>query len=98
VSDKQDENQGEQPDNVVTLNTVHEMAEVIGKWHQHKVNVIKYIRDIPDGSHVELNGKPYVFTGDFREGVILGINLALNELGELPIVVESTDEVPPQNG
>lgn len=97
----QDQNQApeqgtEDQQPIVTMNSVMEMAEVLAKWHQHKVNVLKYIRDIPEGSITELDGVKREFSGDFREGVILGINLALNELGVLPFVMSTEDA--PQNG
>lgn len=100
MNQDQDQNQapeqGEDLQPIVSLNSVMEMAEVLAKWHAHKVEVLRHMREIPDGSEVEIAGKTYVLTGEFRTAFQLGINTSLAELGTLPFVISTEDA--PQNG
>lgn len=73
----------------VMIDSLDQFVKALQYWHSNKVNVVKHMRDIPEGTEVsDDQGNTYVLTGEYRAGFILGLNVALSELGELPFEAE----------
>lgn len=81
----------------VMVENLNEFVAILCQWHQRQVDVIKHMMEVPDGTEVTetddntgepAKADPLVLTGDARRGFIIGLRVALNELGNLPFEVE----------
>lgn len=82
----------ETPDTLLAVQDLDQFVTLLAAWHKKKVDVLKHMQAIPETAEVSLgDGPPIKLTGDFREGFLLGLSLALSELGELPFVAEMED-------
>lgn len=76
----------------VMIDSLDAFVRALTHWHSHKVQVLKHMQSIPEGSEVEreIQGKKEKITlsGDMLKGFALGLELALDELGELPFEAE----------
>jgi len=63
---------------------------VLTDWHQKKVATLLHMQSVPDGTEVVIGeDAPMILTGDLLKGFILGVELALIELGKLPFEAEN---------
>lgn len=82
----------ETPDTLLAVNDLDQFVQLLASWHSKKVATLKHMQNIPDTAEVSIGeGPPLKLTGEFREGFLLGLSLALSELGELPFVAEMED-------
>ena len=82
----------ETPDTLLAVNDLDQFVQLLASWHTKKVATLKHMQSIPDTAEVSIGeGAPIKITGEFREGFLLGLSLALSELGELPFVAEMED-------
>ena len=73
----------------VSIESLDEFVRALQAWHSKKVQLIQHMLTIPEGT--EVSGEETatrVLEGDFREGFILGLKVALSEIGELPFEAE----------
>jgi hypothetical protein len=67
-------------------------VKLLTQWHASKVKVLEHMLQIPEGTEVEygdMASKP--LSGDLHQGFLIGLTVALSELGILPFVTQ-TDE------
>ena len=82
----------ETPDTLLAVNDLDQFVQMLSSWHTKKVAVLKHMQNIPETAEVSIgDGPPVQMTGAFREGFLLGLSIALSELGELPFVAEMED-------
>ena len=82
----------ETPDTLLAVNDLDQFVQLLANWHTKRVATLKHMQNIPDTAEVSIGeGPPIKLTGEFREGFLLGLSLALSELGELPFVAEMED-------
>lgn len=82
----------ETPDTLLAVNDLDQFVQMLSSWHTKKVAVLKHMQNIPETAEVSIGDGPTVqMTGSFREGFLLGLSIALSELGELPFVAEMED-------
>ena len=82
----------ETPDSLLAVNDLDQFVQLLASWHAKKVATLKHMQEIPETAEVSLgDAEPVKMTGAFREGFLLGLSLALSELGELPFVAEMED-------
>lgn len=82
----------ETPDTLLAVNDLDQFVQLLASWHTKRVATLKHMQNIPDTAEVSIGeGPPVKLTGEFREGFLLGLSLALSELGELPFVAEMED-------
>ena len=82
---------------LIPVTDLDQFVSVLMDWHQNKVARLEYLLTIPDGTETTLNEtESVVLTGDVRTAFIIGITVALTELGKLPFVTEAepTTETP----
>lgn len=80
------------PELVHVQNLDHFMF-LISHWHGQKVKVLEHMLSVPAGTAMQLGEGPDVtMEGDMLEGFKAGLGLALMELGQLPFVVDATEE------
>ena len=70
----------------VNIDSLDQFAFVISEWHKRKVTILEHFLSIPEGTTLEVNNEDIEVKDDLRKGFLLGLNLALNELGVLPFV------------
>lgn len=82
----------ETPDTLLAVNDLDQFVQMLSSWHTKKVATLKHMQNIPETAEVSIeDGPPVQMTGSFREGFLLGLSIALSELGELPFVAEMED-------
>lgn len=94
----------EQQAEVIMIDTLDGFVKALHHWHHNKVQVIKHLQSLPEGTEVSEEGEePFVLTGDALKGFVMGLQAALEEIGELPFEaeVEFTGDapvIPPNEG
>lgn len=73
---------------------VNDLASKLMNWHDNRVLRLQHMLSIPIGTEVELDGEEtLVLEGATLSAFRLGIQVALSELGQLPIVAHyETDD------
>jgi hypothetical protein len=72
-------------------------VRMLHQWHAGKVQIIKHMLTIPDGTEMRVGDDVSVtLTGDVLAGFKAALDIALMELGTLPFVVEVTDDDEPE--
>ena len=88
----------EQQAEVIMIDTLDGFVKALHHWHHNKVQVIKHLQSIPEGTEVSKESEePFVLTGDALKGFVMGLQVALEEIGELPFEAEIdfTSKEPP---
>lgn len=80
----------------VQVTDLDQFVNLLIRWHDTKCRLLKHMEGIPEGTVIEIDGKDEEFTGELRRGFMLGITVALSELGTLPFAAE-VDEEPAAN-
>jgi len=81
----------------VYVDDMGHFIELLVRWHDTKVRLLKHMEQIPDGTVIQFDDVEQAFTGDMRQGFMLGVRVALAELGELPFAAEVDDSEPAAN-
>jgi hypothetical protein len=74
----------------VEVENLDMFVKLLTQWHETKVKVLEHMLQIPEGTEVEYaesESKP--LSGDLHQGFIIGLTVALSELGILPFVTQS---------
>lgn len=73
----------------ISVETLDEFMVLFTQWHSSKVKMLEHMMEIPPDAEVSVNDGPSMkLSGDLREGFIVGLSVALMELGQLPFVLE----------
>ncbi len=83
----------------IPMTDVNQFAMSLIGWHTTKVAQVKHLLEIPEGTGFEVGSDVLILRGDAHKGFKLGIEMALMQLGKLPIAVEyeSQDSDAPQD-
>lgn len=77
------------------VETMDDFVRLLTGWHVNKVALLKHLKEIPEGTEVTLDDEgTRVIAGEYRAGFIMGLHIALHELGTLPFEAE-IEEVKP---
>jgi hypothetical protein len=80
----------------VPVTDLDQFVRILTDWHQTKVKTLKHMLEIPQGTVFDFNEeKDLVLQGDLHKGFMIGLTVALSELGELPFVAETEDDETP---
>lgn len=80
-------------DSTVYVSDVDHFIQLLAAWHDRKVAILEQMLGIPEGITVQVDqGKDESLSGDLHRGFIIGLSVALSELGTLPFAVEFEDE------
>lgn len=76
-------------DEIIPVEDINKFIEITTRWHEHQVQTLKYLHDVPEGMEVSI-GEDEVFKleGDALKGFKVGVQLGLHYLGTLPFVAE----------
>ena len=73
---------------IVDLDTVDKFAKFIFAWHANRVARLEHLLQVPQGIEFKVgDGPEQKLEGDLYSGFIMGINMALNEVGNLPVTI-----------
>lgn len=73
----------------VAIDSLDQFVRALLAWHSNKVQLLQHMLNVPEGTEVSSEDTaPKVLEGDFRDGFILGLKVALSEMGELPFEAE----------
>jgi hypothetical protein len=85
-------------DQLVTINTVGQFAQILAAWHANQCSVVKHLLELPEGAEFKIGDedqeRDLVLTGDTMAGFKFGIEMAMMQLGTLPFVAEVEDPAP----
>jgi hypothetical protein len=77
-----------QPETVM-IDTLDGFVRALHAWHHNKVQMLRHLQAIPDGTEVSKDeGEAFALTGDALKGFVMGLEVALEEMGELPFEAE----------
>jgi hypothetical protein len=76
----------------VQVTDLDQFVNLLIRWHDTKVRLLKHMQEIPADAVVEIDGVDHAFTPEMRQGFNLGITIALSELGTLPFAAEVDEE------
>ena len=76
----------------VIIESADDFARLLIGWHSEKIAVLKHFLEIPEGTDAsEDDGQSVKLVGDARKAFIIGVKLAIEELGTLPFEAELED-------
>ena len=77
----------------VLVQNIDQFIQLLSGWHDSKVKTLEHFLSMPEGIEVTFNEQaPQILSGDLHKGFIMGLSLALMELGTLPFGVEIDDQ------
>ena len=73
----------------VVVADIDQFIQLLFGWHDGKVKVLEHMLSIPEGTEITFNNEgTKILAGDLHKGFIIGLSLALMELGTLPFAAE----------
>ena len=76
----------------VVVADIDQFIQLLSGWHESKVKTLEHMLTMPEGVEVTFNKEaPQILSGDLHKGFLMGLSLALMELGTLPFGVEIDD-------
>lgn len=74
------------------VENIDQFIQLLSGWHEGKVKTLEHMLGMPEGIEVTFNDEaPQILSGDLHKGFLMGLSLALMELGTLPFGVEIDD-------
>lgn len=72
---------------------IDQFIQLLSGWHEGKIKTLEHMLGMPEGIEVTFNDEaPQILSGDLHKGFLMGLSLALMELGTLPFGVEVQDQ------
>lgn len=82
-----------QQSETVVVADIDQFIQLLSGWHQTRVKSLEQMLTVPEGIEVTFNEQaPQILSGDLHKGFVMGLSLALMELGTLPFGVELDDQ------
>lgn len=76
-------------EDTIIIEDVNQFVALTAAWHNKKVQTLEHMMEIPSGTEATFNkGEPMILEGDLLKGFVLGLQMALMELGTLPFKAE----------
>lgn len=86
-----------QKSETVVVADIDQFIQLLSGWHQNKVKTLEHMLSVPEGTEVTFNEEAQqILSGDLHKGFVMGLSLALMELGTLPFAVEMDVEANPE--
>ena len=80
---------------IIPTESVDKFFAYLVAWHQEKLTLINQMRIVPEGTKLQIKGKPTVFLeGEAMQAFQYGVDFVLANLGSLPFVAELEDRKP----
>ena len=80
---------------IVEMESLDEFVSALTNWHESRVALLEHMLQMPEGTPFSFNdGKDEYLTGDLHRGFLVGLTVALGELGTLPFLSECEEDEP----
>lgn len=84
----------QQENETFEIQSMDMFADLLAQWHKRRVETLEHFFEVPEGTEVEITmqdgvTQKHIIAGDIKTGFLIGLNLALMELGTLPFLVEN---------
>ena len=79
------------------VENIDHFIQILCAWHEKRVKELEHMLRIPQGVEVSVNDETVmILEGDIHKGFVMGLSLALMELGTLPFAaeVDETESIP----
>jgi len=83
---------------IIPIESLDQFVAVLTAWHTSKVETIKHLLTLPEGSVFMIGEEELVLTKEALAGFKFGIGMALMQIEELPFVAEVEDTPVPAEG
>lgn len=71
------------------IDSLDEFVFHLVNWHKRKIATLRHMAAIPEGVEVTFNSDPpTTLQGDMHKGFLMGLSVALHEVGTLPFEAE----------
>lgn len=81
-----------QPSPIVEVTDIDQMVRILIEWNKQKVAILQHMIELPDATQVDIEeDNPIVLTGDVKRAFQLGIQLSIEELGNLPFTIDNNE-------
>ncbi len=77
----------ETPEPLIQITSLDQFVGIMTLWHRQQVEATKHLLHVPVGGAFEVDGETIELSGMTRKGFMLGVEMALMNLGELPFEV-----------
>ncbi len=81
------------PEPLIQITNLDQFVGIMTLWHRQAAQATQHLLGVPVGGAFEVDGETIELTGMAHKAFLLGVNMALMNLGELPFEVP---EVVPQ--
>jgi hypothetical protein len=79
----------------IEISNLDQFVRILAAWHEERVKVLKHMLEVPAGIEVSIDGGPdETLQGDLHRGFLMGLNVALMELGTLPFLAQVDESGP----
>ena len=96
---EEDNTQDPQMNQIEEITTISQLSQLLVTWYDNQIAILDQLKNVPAGTQVQVGDKEanetYVLEGDVLTGYLLGLNLALSNIGSLPfIMMDEVGDVP----
>lgn len=78
-------------EDLVPVQDLNEFVRVLTAWHTNKINIVKKLIDVPDGTTFKVDEESITLYGPTLDAFKFGLEMALMQLDPLPFVAELED-------
>ena len=72
------------PDTVM-IKSIEQFGELLYSWHEKNIATLEHLMQVPEGIEVVIDDQePFKLEGDMHKGFVLGLQMSLNFMGQLP--------------
>lgn len=83
-----------QPESIIEVTNIDHMVRILVEWNKEQVALLRHMIDMPEGTQVDIEkDNSIALTGDVRRAFQLGIQLSIEELGNLPFTVDNNEVI-----
>ena len=83
--------QDPQMNQIEEITTIDQLSQLLAAWYDRQIAILNHLRDVPAGTQVQVGDEEaseiHVLEGDVLTGYLLGLNLALSNIGSLPFIM-----------
>jgi hypothetical protein len=79
----------------VQIESLEHMYLIIQGWHQHKMEILTHMVEIPEGTTFQKGDEtPQTLAGEYLLGFKAGVSAALIEVSEFPLLITHPEDAP----
>lgn len=81
---------------IVMITSLDQFVKMLSAWHSNQVELLTHMLEIPEGTDITADdGAELSLSGDLHKGFLMGLSVALAEMGELPFITDPQDAPEP---